>query len=315
QSNEGQDKSSIFEYDIAAKQRREALFQHAFFNANRVIVIPYRSAGDGFGEILGLSYEGPRGDEVEWVSPRMRALEAGLRQAHGIRLQRTEFVDPATGSRASAEYPVEKSFRIVDFTPDLSTMLLVVHVASYPPQYYLLREGSLSLLAKSYPQVDPAALGSTELVYYLARDGLQIPAFLTRPNSELCGNGPWPAVVHPHGGPWSRDTMDFDGSMWVPLMASRCMAVLRPQFRGSDGWGRKLWMSGDMEWGQKMQDDKDDGAKWLVDQGIAVPGRIAMFGFSYGGYSAFAASVRPNGLYKCAIAGAGVTDINRIWAR
>src|SRR5690606_35911301 len=62
QSNEGQDKSSIFEYDIAAKQRREVLFQHAFFNANRVIVNPYRSAGDGFGEILGLSYEGPRGD-------------------------------------------------------------------------------------------------------------------------------------------------------------------------------------------------------------------------------------------------------------
>src|SRR5690606_37514514 len=217
QSSEGQDKSSIFEYDIAAKQRREVLFEHAFFNANRVIVDPYRSAGDGFGDILGLSYEGPRGDDVEWVSPRMRALEAGLRQALGIRLQRTEFVDPATGSRASAEYPVEKSFRIVDFTPDLSTVLLVVDGASYPPEYYLFREGSLSLLAKSYPQVDPAALGSTELVYYPARDGLQIPAFLTRPNSELCGNGPWPAVVHPHGGPWSRDTMDFDGSMWVPL--------------------------------------------------------------------------------------------------
>ena len=109
--------------------------------------------------------------------------------------------------------------------------------------------------------------------------------------------------------------MDFDGSMWVPLMASRCMAVLRPQFRGSDGWGRRLWMAGDAEWGQKMQDDKDDGAKWLIEQKIAKPGHIAMFGFSYGGYSAFAASVRPNGLYKCAIAGAGVSDHKRIWAR
>ncbi|MDH7452483.1 prolyl oligopeptidase family serine peptidase [Luteimonas composti] len=315
QSNEGQDKSSIFEYDIAAKKRKEVLFQHAFFNAGRVIVNPYLSAGEGFGEILGLGYEGPRGDDVEWVSPRMRALDAGLRQALGIRLQRTELVDPATGSRASVEYPVEKSYRVIDFTPDLSTMLLSVDGASHPPEYYLFRNGSLSLLAKSYPQIDTAALGRTELVYYPARDGLQVPAFLTRPDGELCGAGPWPAVVHPHGGPWSRDTMDFDGSMWVPLMASRCMAVLRPQFRGSDGWGRKLWMAGDMEWGQKMQDDKDDGAKWLIDQGIAAPGRIAMFGFSYGGYSAFAASVRPNGIYKCAIAGAGVTDINRIWAR
>ncbi|MDH5265394.1 MAG: prolyl oligopeptidase family serine peptidase, partial [Betaproteobacteria bacterium] len=77
----------------------------------------------------------------------------------------------------------------------------------------------------------------------------------------------------------------------------------------------KLWKGGDAEWGQKMQDDKDDGAKWMVDQGIAKPGRIAIFGFSYGGYSAMAASVRPNGPYKCAIAGAGVSDHKRIWAQ
>ena len=91
------------------------------------------------------------------------------------------------------------------------------------------------------------------------------------------------------------------------------MAVLQPQYRGSSGWGQKLWKAGDREWGQKMQDDKDDGAQWLVDNKIAIPGRIAMFGFSYGGYAAMAAAVRPNGHYKCAIAGAGVSDINRIW--
>ncbi|WP_202844595.1 alpha/beta hydrolase family protein [Luteimonas saliphila] len=315
QSNVGQDKSSIYEYDIAAKQRKEVLFQHSFFNANRVIVNPYRSAGEGFGEILGLVYGGPRGDDVEWTSPTLRALDAGLRQALGIDSRRVELVDPATGSRASVEYPAEKDYRIIGFTPEFSTVLLSVDGSSAPPEFYLFRDGTLSLLAKTYPDIDPATLGKTDLVYYKARDGLDIPAFLTRPDEAICGKGPWPAVVHPHGGPWARDTMDFDGSMWVPLMASRCMAVLRPQFRGSDGWGRKLWMAGDMEWGQKMQDDKDDGAKWLIDQGIAQEGRIAMFGFSYGGYSAFAASVRPNGLYKCAIAGAGVSDIGRIWAR
>ena len=64
-----------------------------------------------------------------------------------------------------------------------------------------------------------------------------------------------------------------------------------------------------------MQDDKDDGAQWLVDQRIAIRGRIAMFGFSYGGYAAMAAAVRPEGHYKCAIAGAGVSDIRRIWSR
>jgi dipeptidyl aminopeptidase/acylaminoacyl peptidase len=194
-------------------------------------------------------------------------------------------------------------------------VVFVVSGASRPPEHYLLRNNKLTLLTKAFPGVDPAALGKTRLVYYKARDGLDIPAFVTTPNPELCGPAPWPAVVHPHGGPWSRDVMGFDGSMWVPLMASRCMAVLRPQFRGSQGWGRKLWKAGDAEWGQKMQDDKDDGAKWMVEQGIAQKGRMAMFGFSYGGYSAMAAAVRPDTPYKCAIAGAGVSDHKRIWAR
>jgi dipeptidyl aminopeptidase/acylaminoacyl peptidase len=125
--------------------------------------------------------------------------------------------------------------------------------------------------------------------------------------------GRW--VIHPHGGPWARDALGFDYSMWVPLQTSRCHAVLQPQYRGSDGWGHKLWMAGDGEWGQKMQDDKDDGVKWMIEQKLAIPGRIAMFGFSYGGYASMAAAVRPNGLYKCAIAGAGVSDIERIWAK
>lgn len=315
-SNEGEDKAIIYEYDIATKQRKEVLFQHKFFNANRLLMNRQRSAGAGFGQILGVGYEGPRGDEIEWTAPALQALDAGLRQALGIKNAKLELVDPATGRRATTEYPsAGVDYQITGYTPDFSTILLVVDGPSLPPTYYLFRNGTLTQLAKSYPDIDPRALGSTQLVYYKARDGLDIPAFLTKPNEELCGPGPWPAVVHPHGGPWARDTMDFDASMWVPLMASRCMAVLRPQYRGSDGWGRKLWMAGDAEWGKKMQDDKDDGAKWLIDHKIAQPGRIAIFGFSYGGYAAFDASIRPAGTYKCAIAGAGVSDIRRIWSR
>jgi len=71
-------------------------------------------------------------------------------------------------------------------------------------------------------------------------------------------------------------------------------------------------MAGDAEWGQKMQDDNDDGAKWMVKEGIADPARIGIFGYSYGGFAAFAASVRPGGPFKCAIAGAGVANLTRI---
>lgn len=314
-SNVGRDKAIVYEYDISARKQKEVLFEHKLFNAGSMLINRFRKGAVPFGEIMGIGYAGPRGDDMQWTSPRMKALDQGLRQALGITQEPLAMVDTANGQRFTANYDTGVSLRIVDYTADLSNVLVVTSGPSNPPEYHLLHNGKLTLLAKTYPQIQPAALGQTRLVYYKARDGLDIPAFLTTPSTELCGAGPWKAVVHPHGGPWARDGMDFDGSMWVPLMASRCMAVLRPQFRGSADWGRKLWMAGDAEWGQKMQDDKDDGAQWMIDQKIARPGHIAMFGFSYGGYSAFAASVRPNGLYKCAIAGAGVSDIKKIWSR
>lgn len=316
QSNVGRDKTVIYEYDINARKQKELLHEHKFFNAAGVAMNRYKGVdGVPFGALLGVGYSGPRANEIEWTNPTFKSLEAGLRQALGIQSSEVTLVDPATGQRATTALDAGKTVRLMDYSANLKTLLVSVSGPSNPPEYYLFNNGKLTLLAKSYPQIDPAALGTTKLVYYKARDGLDIPAFLTTPSTELCGAGPWKAVVHPHGGPWGRDDLGFDGSMWVPLMASRCMAVLRPQFRGSADWSRKLWMAGDAEWGQKMQDDKDDGAKWMIDQKIAQPGHIAMFGFSYGGYSAFAASVRPNGLYKCAIAGAGVSDIKRIWSR
>jgi dipeptidyl aminopeptidase/acylaminoacyl peptidase len=204
---------------------------------------------------------------------------------------------------------------MVSSSLDRSRMVIEVEAPNEPPVYYLLRDSKLTMLSRTWPQIDPDSLGESRLVYYKARDGLDIPAYLHTPSAALCGAGPWPAVLLPHGGPWGRDDLAFDGSMWIPMLNTRCRAVLQPQYRGSLGWGGRLWKAGDAEWGQKMQDDKDDGTKWLIDQKIAIPGRIAMYGFSYGGYAAFAASIRPNGLYKCAISGAGVSDINKIWAR
>jgi pimeloyl-ACP methyl ester carboxylesterase len=311
-SNLGKDKAVIYEYDIAARKQKELLFEHKFFEASDVIINPYSS--NGMGDLIGVSYQGPRGRDVQWVHPQLQAIDQSLRVALRLKPNKTRFVDPATGESATTEYDTEAAYNLVSASSDFKTLVVVVDGAARPAEYYLLREGKLATLARAYPDIDRAALGQTSLVYYKARDGLDIPAFLTKPDAALCGPGPWASVVHPHGGPWARDGMDFDGSMWVPLMASRCYAVLQPQFRGSYGWGRKLWMAGDAEWGQKMQDDKDDGAKWLLDQKIAQSGRIAMFGFSYGGYSAFAAAIRPNGLYKCAIAGAGVSDIKKIWS-
>lgn len=315
-SNVGGDKSYIYEYNIAERKQGEILFKHKFFDATGVRTFNYTgSPVIKLGQLLGVTYAGPRGNDVLWTNPQMEAINKQIRDVMKIEQGPVKFVDPATGDSATVNYDTDVTVHINSYTPDFKTIVFATEGSDQPPSYYMIRNGKVTSLAKAYPDIDPNALGRTELVYYKARDGLDIPALLTKPKPELCGQGPWKAVVHPHGGPWARDDMGFDGSMWVPLMSSRCMAVLQPQYRGSDGWGRKLWMEGDAEWGQKMQDDKDDGAKWLIDHKIAQPGHIAMFGFSYGGYASMAAAVRPNGLYKCAIAGAGVSDIRRIWSR
>jgi dipeptidyl aminopeptidase/acylaminoacyl peptidase len=89
-----------------------------------------------------------------------------------------------------------------------------------------------------------------------------------------------------------------------------------PQYRGSDGLGKALWKGGDKQWGALMQDDKDDGARWLVEQGIADPNRMMMYGYSYGGFAAASAAARSSdaskGLWQCAISGAPAIDLERI---
>jgi dipeptidyl aminopeptidase/acylaminoacyl peptidase len=312
-SNVGRDKAAIYEYDVSARKLGEVVFQHKFFDANGMALRRVKDAG--FGEVEYFTYAGPREDDYFFNSAWSREFDARVAKALNLVTEPQQLVDPATGESARVAMRMGRDWRLVSRSQDRKVVVFAVDSPTEAATYYLLRDSALTVLTKAYPDIDPRALGQAKFVYYKARDGLDIPAFLHTPSTELCGPGPWKTVIHPHGGPWARDALGFDYSMWVPLMTSRCQAVLQPQYRGSEGWGRRLWTAGDAEWGQKMQDDKDDGAKWLIDQKIAMPGHIAMFGFSYGGYAAMAAAVRPNGLYKCAIAGAGVSDIDRIWAK
>jgi dipeptidyl aminopeptidase/acylaminoacyl peptidase len=71
-------------------------------------------------------------------------------------------------------------------------------------------------------------------------------------------------------------------------------------------------MAGDGQWGMAMQDDLDDGALWMVQQGMADPAKLVVFGYSYGGFAAAAATVDPETPFRCAISGAPVTDLDRL---
>lgn len=167
----------------------------------------------------------------------------------------------------------------------------------------------VKLLPPQYPGISAEALAETFATEYEARDGLTIPAFVTLPpgmtSLEEADNLPF--VIHPHGGPTSRDFLRFDFS--VQFWASRGYGVLQMNFRGSSGYGTEFRKAGDKEWGQAMQDDITDGVSWLVESGFADQDRVAIVGGSYGGYAALMGVVKTPDQYRCAISFAGVTDL------
>ena len=312
-TNVGRDKAVIQEYNVRERKLGEVVFENKLFDAAGINV--RRMKGADFGEIQSFNYFGPNGDDSYYVSDWYQKLDQQLRGAFQIKDVTQTLVDTATGKPATVSLPTGRRWSLVSTTLDRSMSVIDVEAPNEPPVYYLLRDNKLTMLSRTWPQIDPDSLGDGRLIYYTARDGEVVPAYLHTPSVKLCGAGPWPTVVMPHGGPWARDDLGYDRWNWIPMLNTRCRAVLQPQYRGSADWGRKHWLAGDAEWGQKMQDDKDDGVKWLIEQKIAIPGRVALYGFSYGGYAAMAASIRPHGLYKCAIAGAGVSDIHKIWAK
>jgi acetyl esterase/lipase len=311
-SNEGRDKSAIFLYDVSARKFLEPAFEVSLFDAGEVI---QSASAKDYGRLLGFSYVGASQEEY-WTDGQLASLNKGLRKALGIKTEMVSWVDPATGEKSRFAVPQDADVSLNSWSDDFKFAIVVKVGPRQPAEYYLLTDkGQLTLLGKSRPWFDTTLLGETHLIQYQARDGLMIPAFLTTPNKDVYGAGPYPTIVTPHGGPWARDYLGWDGAGWTQYFAARGYAVLQPQYRGSDGWGQKLWRAGDGEWGQKMQDDKDDGVKYLIAQKIAAPDRVAMHGYSYGGYAAMAASVRPNGLYQCAVAGAGVAELDKFRER
>jgi dipeptidyl aminopeptidase/acylaminoacyl peptidase len=163
----------------------------------------------------------------------------------------------------------------------------------------------LNKLADLAPWLPEDQLSKMKPIEYEARDGLTIHGYLTLPE----GREPkgLPVVIHPHGGPWHRDSWTFIPA--VQFLANRGFAVMQMNFRSSTGYGRKFWEAGFKEWGGKMQDDITDGALWLIQQGIADPGRVAIYGASYGGYAVLEGLVKTPDLYAAGVDYVGVSNL------
>ncbi|NOT41439.1 MAG: S9 family peptidase [Alphaproteobacteria bacterium] len=203
---------------------------------------------------------------------------------------------------------------IVSISDDRNKMVIYAEGPKWPGGAYLLFDltgNQLTMVSARYPTIDLASTGEQKYITYAARDGMQIDAYLTVPRT---GGKNLPAIILPHGGPQARDDGGFD---WLSqFFASRGYVVLQPQYRGSDGFGLKFALAGRKQWGLKMQDDLSDGVKYLTSSGIADPAKVCIMGWSYGGYAAMAGATLTPELYKCAIAGAGVSDLEDmlIWS-
>jgi dipeptidyl aminopeptidase/acylaminoacyl peptidase len=173
--------------------------------------------------------------------------------------------------------------------------------ALYHPQRKAL-EGVAAVRA----DIDPKRMATLDLHRFKARDGLEIPVWVTFPNGAD-KKTPRAAVVLVHGGPWVK------GGSWqwdddAQFLASRGYVVIEPEFRGSKGYGAALFKAGWKQWGRAMQDDVTDATKWAVAQGWVDPKKVCIAGASYGGYATLMGLAREPDLYRCGVAWVAVTD-------
>lgn len=226
-------------------------------------------------------------------------------QAGNVEVEYFDEVEMATQQQLEQVVPNAHYVRINSRSRDDDSLTIYNIGPRDPGTYYLLHKGKLTKLGSRQPLLEADRLADVRYIKYEARDGRTIPAYMTIPN----GKPPFPAIVMPHGGPFVSELALYDE--WAQMLANNGYLVLQPQYRGSRGLGLEHYQSAFMNGGQggkKMQDDKDDGMLYLVDQGWADPERLAIFGWSYGGYAALVAAGREAQIYQCAIAGAAVSD-------
>lgn len=223
---------------------------------------------------------------------------------------RIHYFDPdlaTLSAKLSRALPVHPDIAIVDESWDATKKLVRADGDSTPGRYYLYDATTKKLgeLIAVYPGLDGVALGLVKAVSFPAHDGTTIPGFLTLPPGRSDMRG-LPGLVMPHGGPSARDTAGFD---WLPqFFAAQGFAVLQPNFRGSAGYGDAFFARNGFKSWEVAIGDVNDGGRWLVAQGVESK-RLAIFGWSYGGYAALQANVVEPHLYRATVAVAPVTDL------
>ncbi|MBV8605795.1 MAG: S9 family peptidase [Pelomonas sp.] len=205
---------------------------------------------------------------------------------------------------------------MIDCNNCSDALLVVASSDRQPPVYYRFdrAEHKLTPLINSRPWIDPAQMGRREFLRFRARDGMEIPVMITHPPGPARGKRP--AVVLVHGGPWVRGThwAEWSWHAEAQFLASRGYVVIEPEFRGSTGYGDKLFRASFKQWGRAMQDDVSDAMDFAVAKGWVDPKRVCIGGASYGGYATLMGLAKEPDRYRCGFEWVGVTDIELMYS-
>jgi dienelactone hydrolase len=273
-----EDKRAIYRYDFERNGLGQRIARHPDVDLTTLVFNRARR------QLIGVSYSAERRGMV-WTDEHMARAQ--------------QMVDRALPGTVNELDPAQDSPHriLVRSTSDVA-----------PPAYYFFdaEKRAMTRFPSSRPWIKAADMSERKFVRYKARDGLQIPAYLTVPKRSSGKN--LPLVVDIHGGPWTyKQSWGFDTD--AQFLASRGYAVLQPDFRGTFGYGKRHYKSSFGQWGLSMQDDITDGVQWLVDQGIVDKARVCLYGTSYGGYSSLWGLMKTPELYRCGVAGFALTDI------
>lgn len=241
-------------------------------------------------KVLGLRFT-IDAEVTQWLDPDMRALQAQI-----------DKVLPRTVNRLSVPWSGDEPWVLVEAFADIQPRLFFL---------YNRQSRKFSRLGAQRPDIEAKQMASLDLQRIKARDGADLPAWLSLPKDGPKRN--LPTVVLVHGGPFVHGpSWQWDAE--VQLLNARGYAVLQPQFRGTTGFGLKHARGGWRQWGKAMQTDVTDATQWAIAQGIADPKRIAIAGASYGGYASLMGLIHEPELYRCAVAWVGVTDLDMLYS-
>jgi dipeptidyl aminopeptidase/acylaminoacyl peptidase len=267
-----------------------------------------RNISSGEEKLIAHSPEVDSGDVM--IHPKTKLVEAvsfepGRRQ--------WKVVDPSVqGDFDALTKVMDGDFSIVSRDRADKTWLVAYTTDRGPTHFYSWdRVGKKStLMFTAQPKLEKVTLAEMKAVVIPSRDGLKLNSYLTLPAGVPAKN--LPLVLFVHGGPWARDNWGFNPT--AQWFANRGYACLQVNFRGSTGYGKKFLNAGNKQWGLKMHDDLLDAVDWAVAKGYADPAKVAVFGGSYGGYSALAGVTFTPEKFACSVAIVGPSNIRTLLA-